>query len=335
MRFNLLPMALLIPLLGCQQSKNQELCESIYWRSYAQDVALRGQTMNEATLVKMCQKNQFTIPEKEWNEGFAVGVQTYCQNDFAMNLGKKGVSYPLNNCAKENQESLAKAHQLGVNSFCQGEAIQLKSSISQTPNQTPIPSHSETSSPLTNETKIESTSRSADQSQQPTQEPTQITKTTEAQTENPSENPTETQTQVQTQVQTQNQALNANLKAQVSGFQFGKTGELLTQECPPENTQFFHTGYIRGRIQFLIEKIERLNRIESPKDYSKITVPVPNLSPEEGDKVTASELNNLLKQFQDKADIKMTGDDRNQFIKQKEKALAELSELIHSQDWVL
>ncbi len=109
---------LLILLTSCSSYFVRKECEKVNWYLHAQDVAMRGQRLDEDPRLKACEKAETEINSGELDRGFKLGMQNYCKLETARQKGAAGESFNYDFCEPGQMPRLKAQHIEGVKSFC-------------------------------------------------------------------------------------------------------------------------------------------------------------------------------------------------------------------------
>ncbi len=118
MRLTLLVSAL-VSMTACASYFLRKDCEKTNWFQHGQDVAMKGQSLENDNFVNQCRKVEAQIGERALDEGFKKGRATYCEPVTAFQTGKRGEPFASEMCDGGNLRNLRAHHALGVKEFCQ------------------------------------------------------------------------------------------------------------------------------------------------------------------------------------------------------------------------
>ncbi|KHD88663.1 MAG: hypothetical protein OM95_07610 [Bdellovibrio sp. ArHS] len=114
----LLLLVLVLNLISCASYFKRKDCESLNWFEHGKKVALSGNWLNADSMVTECRKVDAEIQESQLDLGFKNGMQIYCSNTHAYNVGKAGDFYSRDLCEGPQINVLINEHKKGVAAYC-------------------------------------------------------------------------------------------------------------------------------------------------------------------------------------------------------------------------
>jgi hypothetical protein len=108
-------------LSGCASYFLRKDCESKNWFQYGQEVALKGQRLEEDDYLNQCRKVEAHIDPSDLDLGFKKGRANYCTTEKIFEVGKSGDSFQKDMCEGENIRKLQEHHLAGIKEYCDEE----------------------------------------------------------------------------------------------------------------------------------------------------------------------------------------------------------------------
>jgi len=121
MKLRILAISSILLLASCSSYFVRKECEKVNWFQHAQDVAMRGQRLDEDARIKACEKANTDINSGELDRGFKLGMQNYCKLETARQKGASGEFFNYEFCEHGLKSRLKAQHNEGLKSFCQPE----------------------------------------------------------------------------------------------------------------------------------------------------------------------------------------------------------------------
>ncbi len=103
---------------GCANYFIKKDCESTNWFEHGQKVAQSGKWLNADKKVMDCRRVEAEIQESQLDQGFKSGVQKYCNNDGAYQVGKGGDIFSRDLCEGPQINVLLQYYKKGINDYC-------------------------------------------------------------------------------------------------------------------------------------------------------------------------------------------------------------------------
>lgn len=117
--FLLLLPVLFIATVSCSNYFTRKGCEKVNWFQHANDVAMRGQRLEEDERLKQCERAETDINSAELDRGFKLGMENYCKPDTAHAKGVAGDGFNYDFCDSNMTNKLRARHTEGIRKFCQ------------------------------------------------------------------------------------------------------------------------------------------------------------------------------------------------------------------------
>ena len=105
-------------LTSCASYFQRKDCEKTNWFQHGQDVAMRGQNLENDSFLNQCRKVEAKIKESDLDLGFKKGRDSYCEPATVFLTGKKGEPLAASMCDGSNLKILRSKHLEGVKEFC-------------------------------------------------------------------------------------------------------------------------------------------------------------------------------------------------------------------------
>jgi hypothetical protein len=103
---------------GCASCTLKDQCEKTNWYNYGQDLAMRGQRIEQDNFIQECRKADAEISESKLDVGFKSGMATYCTEETAEKKGKEGATFNYDLCDTTLEKNLKASFNEGLQRFC-------------------------------------------------------------------------------------------------------------------------------------------------------------------------------------------------------------------------
>lgn len=91
--------ALILTVTACGTSSKKEYCNTTDWQEEGKKIGLRGEAEDSVMKEqKSCAELGIQIPLTEYKTGWDEGIQQYCSEENAFDLGKKSEKHKAENC---------------------------------------------------------------------------------------------------------------------------------------------------------------------------------------------------------------------------------------------
>lgn len=110
--------SLTLSLASCASYFKRKECEKTNWFQHGQDVAMRGQNLENDPFLNQCRKVEADIGESALDQGFKKGRANYCEPQTVFITGKKGEPFSADMCDGGNLKVLRQKHLQGVREYC-------------------------------------------------------------------------------------------------------------------------------------------------------------------------------------------------------------------------
>lgn len=106
-------------LTSCASYFLKKKCEATNWFEYGENIAMKGQRVDQDQFVDQCRKAEADLDESKLDKGFKKGMNKYCLPEQVYIIGKSGEFFNERMCDGSPIQVLKQKHTEGVREYCQ------------------------------------------------------------------------------------------------------------------------------------------------------------------------------------------------------------------------
>jgi hypothetical protein len=109
---------LILSQVSCANYFTRKECEKTNWFQHGEDVAMKGQNLENDKFLNDCRRAEAQIGESALDQGFKKGRANYCEPETVKQTGKKGEPLSIDMCDGSNPKLLRAKHLEGLKQYC-------------------------------------------------------------------------------------------------------------------------------------------------------------------------------------------------------------------------